>query len=196
MSNGCATFLNTKSRLVLGDAQFEPVTASELSIHSHVDSPDGQELLSQYLMAARAWVENDCKLALSTRTATLYLDSFPLEYIEVRMPPLVSVSSITYVDYDGSTQTLSSSLYRVDAAGRPGRITPVYGNLWPNTPEVTNAVTVTATVGYASASAVPEAAKQAIRFMAGLFFEQREPMENDLMVVRRILDPIRWDGSL
>jgi uncharacterized phiE125 gp8 family phage protein len=190
-----ATFLNTKFTLVLGSPTFEPVMPDELSIHAHVDAPDGQELLTQYLAAARAWVENEVKLSLTTRTATLYLDAFPYWDIEVRMPPLVSVSSIAYLDYNGSSQTLSASLYRVDATSKPGRITPVYGELWPDTIDTTNAVTVTATIGYTQGNC-PEAAKQAIRFLAAMMFEHREPAEVDLHVARRILDPIRWDGSL
>jgi uncharacterized phiE125 gp8 family phage protein len=188
-------FANVTSSLVLGTPSFEPVAADELSIHSHIDSPDGQELLTQYLAAARAWVENEVKSALTTRTATLYLDCFPDWEVEIRMPPLASVTSVVYLDSAGDSQTLSSSLYRSDTTSKPARITPAYGEIWPVTYDVTNAVTITATVGY-TASAVPECAKQAIRFMAGLMFEHREPTDADLYVVRRILDPIRWDGSV
>lgn len=192
----CDTFLNIKTSLVLGTQSFEPVSVDDFQAHSHIDASDGTELLTQYLLAAQAFVENECKTALTTRTATLYMDCFPDWEVELRMPPLVSVTSIAYLDTNGDSTTLSSSLYRVDATSKPGRITPVYGGVWPVTQTTTNAVTITATVGYSSASLVPECAKQAIRLMAGLMYENREPTQADLYVVRRILDPIRWDGSV
>lgn len=196
MNATCNTFLNMQTSLVLSAPTFEPVTPDELQTHAHIDAPDGQELISQYLLAARGWVENECKLALTTRTATLYLDYFPDWEIEVRMPPLASVTSVVYLDSAGDSTTLSSSLYRTDTTSRPARITPAYGEIWPVTYDVTNAVTVTATVGYSSTSLVPEPAKQAIRFLAAMMFEHRELTEVDFNVARRILDPIRWDGSL
>src|SRR3990167_7420015 len=68
--------------------------------------------------------------------------------IELPLPPLRSVTSITYVDQDGTTQTLSSTLYTVDSSSEPARITPAYGEVWPSTRDQVNAVTVRFVAGY------------------------------------------------
>lgn len=89
-------------------------------------------------------------------------------------PPLVSVTSITYVDTNGATQTLASDQYLVDSVSEPGRVTPAYGTLWPATRDQINAVTVSFTCGYGSAAAVPEGIKRWIRMRVSTLYENRE----------------------
>jgi uncharacterized phiE125 gp8 family phage protein len=43
----------------------------------------------------------------------------------------VSVTSITFIDGDGDTQTLPASTYNVDATSIPGRVAPAQGLFWP-----------------------------------------------------------------
>ena len=78
---------------------------------------------------------------------------------EITLPPLQSVSAITYVDADGATQTITASDYLVDSTSTPARITPAYGKTWPTPREQNNAVKVRFIAGYGLASAVPECIK-------------------------------------
>ena len=91
-------------------------------------------------------------------------------------PPLQSVTSITYVDDAGDTQTLSSSLYQVDTKSQPGRIIPAYGESWPTVRSNTlNAVTVNFVAGYGDdPEDVPAGLRHAVKFLCGHWFEQRE----------------------
>ena len=79
--------------------------------------------------------------------------------IWVPKAPLISVTSVSYVDANGDTQTWSSSLYTVDAPAGPkarvGCIVPNYGQVFPTTRTVVNAVTIRFVAGYGAASAVP-----------------------------------------
>lgn len=198
MTSECLTFANVPSFL---DGRFtnltsEPLTVAEAMPHIRVTSASEASLIAGYISAARLWVENEISTSLGARTAYLYLDYFPDDEIEWHFPPLNSVTSLQYVDSDGTTQTLSSSLYRVSTARRPPIIKPVYGQIWPVTYVGANAVTITASVGYTTPSSVPECAKQAIRYLTAMYFENREPMEEDLRVVKRTLDPIRWRGDI
>ena len=179
-----------------GAPAFEPVTPDEFSAHSHVDAVDGQEKISDYLASAVGWVENEVSRAIASRTQVLYLDYFPSGAVEWRLPPLASLTSVVYLDGSGQSVTLSPSLYRVSLTGKPARITPAYGQSWPTTYPVVDAIQITGVCGYANAEAVPACAKQAIRYMAALMFEHREPTETDLYIVQRMLDPIRWGGSV
>jgi uncharacterized phiE125 gp8 family phage protein len=103
----------------------------------------------------------------------LYLDWFP-ECIELRKPPVQSVSSIAYLDENGDSQTLSSSLYRTDLNSRPSRIEPAYGQSWPSTYGVSNSITVTFLAGYTTQALIPEQAKQAIKLLVSHWYSHRD----------------------
>lgn len=94
--------------------------------------------------------------------------------IHLPRPPLMSVTSIQYVDTTGETQTLDPSLYIVDASQEPGRITPAYGKMWPATRHQIAAVTVTYVAGYgADASSVPARLQQRIMNHVAYCYENR-----------------------
>lgn len=128
--------------------------------------------------------------ALCTQTWDLYLDRFPragdrlfapdaeAEAIVVPLPPLQSVTSITYVATDGTSTTLSSSLYSVDIVSEPGRIVPAYGQTWPSTRDQVNAVIVRFVAGYGTAAQVPEGIKTYIKAMVAHLYAHREPVRD------------------
>ncbi len=117
-------------------------------------------LLSALIKSARTSAEKMTRRALITQTLDYKLDCFPVCELWLPKPRLQSVTSITYVDTDGVTQTLASDQYRVDSDSEPARITPVYGAVWPYTRTVTNAVTVRYVCGYGAAASVPDSIKQ------------------------------------
>ena len=147
----------------------EPVTVSEQKLHSRMgtDAAEEDSKVANYLAASREMVEVDCRVALCTQTWTLQFDQFPVDVIEVPIWPLQGISSISYVDTNGATQTWSSSNYIVNTANKPGRITLAYGMSWPVARYQENAITVTFVAGFGAASDVPQIYKQAIRLLAG-----------------------------
>ena len=54
-----------------------------------------------------------------------------LPYFEVPQPRLISVTSIKYTDTNGDIQTLATSVYFVDIANEPSRITLKHNQIWP-----------------------------------------------------------------
>jgi hypothetical protein len=87
--------------------------------------------------------------------------------------PVVSVASVTYLDASGASQVLSPSAYVV-APGAPGRLSPAFGQVWPNTYPVPAAVSVRFTAGYGpDASTAPEPFKQAILMYLTDLYENR-----------------------
>ena len=91
----------------------EPVTTAEAKLHLRVDHGDEDAYIDTLVATARQHIELVTRRAMVDTTFTLKMDAFPTE---IRPPrsPLSSVSSITYVDTDGATQTLSASVYSVD----------------------------------------------------------------------------------
>lgn len=71
----------------------------------------------------------------------------PLTAMRIPFGPITSITQIQYVDTAGVTQTLDQSLYQVDLTSTTARISPSYGNYWPYTRSILNAVTVTFVAG-------------------------------------------------
>lgn len=126
----------------------EPIALNEAKLHLRIDANAEDEYVTSLIQAARQWCEGYEGQAYMMRTIKVYLDSFA----EISLPffPLVSVSSIQYVDSDGNTQTLSSSYYTVDTDSTPGRVYLAYNQTWPTIRDVKKAVTITCNVGYAT----------------------------------------------
>lgn len=134
-------------------------------------------LLDLLIQAAVGVCENYCRIALIEQTWQAKLDAFCDEIVLPR-PPLISVSSITYVDGDGSPQTLSSSVYQLDTFNRPGRLYRAYGQSWPTTRDQKQAVTITWTAGYGTTgSSVPENLKNGLKLLCGAWYAQRDSLD-------------------
>jgi uncharacterized phiE125 gp8 family phage protein len=162
----------------------EPVSEEDLRDYlclGEVDDPSGsQTLLQRLIRSARERCERVTGFALMTQTLTLTLDHFPCgegeifdgERLLVPRPPLQSVTSISYVDTGGTTQTLGSSNYRVDTASIPGRIEPAWGVTWPSVRDIIGAVTVVYVAGYTARVHVPAEMTDRILQCAAYCFER------------------------
>lgn len=177
--------------LVTGPAT-EPLTLSDAKLHLRVDAPDEDALIDILIRAARETVESYTHRALITQTWDYKLDGFPLGWSTIDFdtrhvdsgaiwlpnPPLVSVTSVSYVDSNGTTQTWASSNYTVDNPQGPharmGRIVPAWSIYYPVTRSVPNAVTVRYVAGYGNASAVPSSIKAAMKLLIGNWWLNRE----------------------
>lgn len=139
------------------------MTLAEAKVHLRVDHDDeNTSIESDIIPAARRWAENETRRAFINRTQRLSLDEFPEE---IRLPDgkVQSVTSITYVDGDGNTQTLASSVYTLDSDSEPARLVLAYNQMWPQIRSVPNAVKVLYVAGYgADADSVPAGIKRAI----------------------------------
>ena len=128
----------------------EPLSLAEAKQHLRLEGyADEDTAVAGHIAAATADVETFTTRQIVTATWALTLDYFPYE-IELPHPPLQSVSSITYVDMDGDTQTVDSDDYTVIKTGLVGRVVEAYEASWPSTRDVPDAVTVTYVAGYAT----------------------------------------------
>ena len=154
----------------------EPLTTAEAKQHFRVDHDEEDSLIDRCVTTARQQVESFTRRALINTTFTLKLDAFPHQ---IRPPrsPLSSVSSVTYLDTNGDSQTLSTDVYGVDTDTEPGRIYLKYNQVWPDTREIENAVTVTFVAGYGSATtSIPTNLLSAVALLAAHYYEFREPV--------------------
>ena len=185
--------------------QMEPLTLTEAKLYLRVDQSTEDNLISGMVVAARQWVETYTRRALVTQTWDFRYEAF----MDTRQPlilpkaPLQSVTSITYLDEDGVSQTLASSNYSVRTlsgatAGR-GYIELNDDVSLPSLyTDALAPVTVRAVCGYGAAAAVPDGIKMAIYLMLGDLYEQRQETMMSVSsktktTIERLLGPYRLE---
>jgi len=155
----------------------EPVVYSDMQDWVRLDQTEDQQLVTALAAAGRQYVETAAKLTLIQTTYQVSFDNF--DYCRgMKLPrrPVTAVSSVTYIDQSGNTQTLDPSQYYVDTKSVWTRIIPASNQVWPQTqPGRSSAVTVTFTAGTSTTAAgVSELAKLAIKEWAAAQYENRE----------------------
>lgn len=156
----------------------EPVTLAEAKLHLKVDAADDNDLITAMIAAARIMAEAYTQRQLITATYTLKMDDFPGGYGIIQLPrtPIGTVTSITYIDTAGDSQTLAATVYEAITSDVSAYIVLKPGQVWPGVQsEKFNAVTVTFTAGYGAAStAVPDAVRVGMLLLIADMYEHRE----------------------
>lgn len=150
------------------------VTLDEAKTHLRITGTDEDTLLNSLIDAATEYAQEYQRRKYLTTSCVDYLDAW-LRVIRPAWSPLVAVTSITYVDANGTTQTLAADQYRVDTDTQPARITEAWSCTWPAIRNITNAIAVTYTAGYGTAAAdVPQRIRSAILLLVGHLYNNRE----------------------
>lgn len=173
----------------------EPVSSTEAKTHCRITGTDQDSVITILIAAAREMAESITRRALITQTWDLYLDRFS-RVIDIPLPPLQSITSISYTDTNGDSQTASSSLYETDLAGN--RVILKDDQDWPDTLLHENSVIIRFVAGYGTAGTdIPQPVKQAILMLIGHYYENREisaPIQISRvpMAADWLLGPYRW----
>ena len=175
------------------------IADTSLGVGAPTANTTGDPYLRALITGARQYAEQELRRYLITQTVDAYFHEFPHEHDRrFFLPPLSSVTGITYVDIDGATQTLATSQYLVDAVSRPARIEPAYGVVWPSSREQMNAVKVRFVAGYGAAPDVPECIKLWMKIRIKTLWDQRDQNVKQLGMptfeqsfVDSLLDPER-----
>ena len=195
--------------LVTAPTGSEPISLEEARLQLRNPPIDEDALIQGILIpAALERAEGATNRQLLTATWDLRLEGFPCGAgvagaagaivwpIVVPKPPLVSVTSITYVDTAGDTQTWASTKYQVSAPSGPkaahGRIAPAYGETYPVTRGQMDAVTVRFVAGYGTASsALPARLRRAMLADISGLYAHREGF-----IVGTIINELPMDGAI
>jgi len=175
------------------------IADSSLGAGAPTTNTTSDPVLTMMIKAARQHAEVELHRYLITQTIDAYFEDFPryansqMSDRAIYLPPLQSVSAITYVDTDGATQTLAADQYAVDIVSRPSRITAAYGVSWPSVRVQANAVKVRAIAGYGAASAVPASIKHWMLMRIGTMYEKRDQFVEGLRFAEL---PQQWVDSL
>jgi uncharacterized phiE125 gp8 family phage protein len=175
----------------------EPVTLAEIKAHCRVTHNDDDTYLLGLVGACREYAETLTRRSFVSTTWRYTLDSWPssrtgnfgstLDAMSLPRSPVASVTSITYLDTAEVSRTLAATVYELSLSSEPSIIRLRYGQSWPSVLSHLEAITVEFVAGYgASATAVPETLKAAIKLHVAYLYETREVMNPADLAVRAL----------
>lgn len=151
----------------------EPISLSELRKHLRIEHNEEDSYLTLLIGAARALAENVIDGIIADRDYQITLDSFPASITLPLRPVDPDSVSISYIDVNGASQTITS--FNSESDLFKTKIFPSYGEYWPATEPGNDKVTVSFTAGLAGfEGSMPSDVKHAIFMIAGSLYDQRE----------------------
>jgi uncharacterized phiE125 gp8 family phage protein len=172
-------------KLVTAPAE-QPITLAQAKMQCRAtEFTDDDTLIELFIDAAVDFVDGPSGFlgrALIDQTWDYYLDAFPTDSgpIEIPLPPLIEVIGLFYQDGDGVEQEWTSTNYRVDASGEPGKISLGSGVSWPTPITEGDAVRIRFRAGYLNqidspaVESVPGAIKAALLVHVADLYANRE----------------------
>jgi uncharacterized phiE125 gp8 family phage protein len=156
----------------------EPLDVSDVEGQIRVtDLAEERLVIERMIKAVRERAEEITRRALINQEWELTLDGFPSgrTAINLPLPPLQSITSITYTDPSGATQVMNPATYRVLLAGEPGGVIPLYGLSWPVAINDVDSVVIKFVCGFgADNSKIPDSILQWMLINIANLYENRE----------------------
>lgn len=149
------------------------ITAGDLRSQCRIDDTGEDESLEKLIDSAVDAAEKHTWRRFVTQTWDQYFDGF-CNPLVLRYPPMASVTSVTYIDIAGDTQTLSTDIYEVGQVDGIDVVRLKDDQSWPSTQGHADVVIVRQVVGYGDPEDVPEEIKQAVRVHAAHHYWNRE----------------------
>ena len=128
--------------------------------------------LTRLITVARSFVERYCGIRIGAQTLTINCDSFE-DFARLPDGPMVSVTSISYIDTAGATQTLAGSVYQTRFDDLDGAIVLKPSQSWPAI-QPGSRITVVCVAGYDTPA--PEIV-HAMLFIIADWFGSHETMQ-------------------
>jgi uncharacterized phiE125 gp8 family phage protein len=154
-----------------------PITLAEAKAHLLPDSDDDDALISGLVAGVTKHLDGRqgyLGRSVMTQSWEYRVHAFPhCGVIELPMPPLQSVASVTYIDDAGVIQTLAADRYVVDTATYNGAVRRAYDVVWPVARLEDYAVRIAFTAGFGDANAVPQPIKTAMLMIIAQLYEKR-----------------------
>lgn len=174
----------------------DPVTLSDAKLVARVDGTSEDALITSLITAATSLAEDYTRCSFVTRTLMLTLDGFyspargdrrTVDRITLPRPPIAGVTSVQYFDTANNAHTLAPTAYQVNTAA--GVLYRNVDAMWPAPLRPSDAVRITYTAGYGSATDVPEGIKQAILRITMLAYQREVSDALSDTAVKALLAP-------
>lgn len=170
------------------------ISIADLRAHCRTGTAEDAQLTA-FLAGAVAYAEHYTGRAIGSQTLELALDTFPAGAIELPRGSVTNITSITYVDEAGVTQTMSNTLYTLDNYDAlQCWAVPAVDNEWPAISQVANAVKVR----YVAGELTPAVRNALLMLVANSFEHREESSESQLhsvpLGVKSMLDTVKVWG--
>ena len=177
-----------------------PLSVEEAKLHLRIDHDEEYEAVADLISAATQATEKYCSQRWIQQTLRLTLNEWPCDGV-IRIPvgPVQSISSIQYVDLQGTLQTLATSGYQQWLEASPAIIAPASGQSWPSLQTGTLApIRIVFVAGYGAKVNVPGDAKVSMKLCLTHWYENRGDGKDPHAGVRSGIPPaaIRFLDSL
>ena len=145
------------------EPEFDPLALDEVKEHLVVESTDRDGYICGLIKRAISNFESITNSVIAAQTWSMKMDYFDAcELNRIDKGPLLTVTSINYMNSAGIWTLLPSTEYRVDNSSYIGRIVPAIGRVWPTTYDDIDTVNIVLRFGYADYDAVPYDIKAAL----------------------------------
>jgi uncharacterized phiE125 gp8 family phage protein len=156
-----------------------PITMEMVRTHLRLDDITSEDVVIQsYVQAAASYIEKMYGVALLTQTIKEYHAGFPTDDnigINLRISPVISITSVKYIDDNGTEQTWSNTLYATGIVRQTAFVIPKHNQSWPKSQSLPNSVVIEYQAGFGDGPAfIPQTIKQAILLMVGDMDQNRE----------------------
>lgn len=151
------------------------ITLAEAKAQLRVFHSDDDALISRLMAAATATIEgpNGIGIVLLSQTWRATFNGFSNGCLMLGLGPVREITSVTYTDADGDTQTVSDEALDYDLDAMPVRIRPTAH--WPSTALKQGAAKVTFEAGFGDdPEDVPADLIHAILMLIAQWYENRE----------------------
>ncbi|KAB2787784.1 hypothetical protein F9K97_07545 [Brucella anthropi] len=150
-----------------------PISLAEAKAHLRVEHDDQDALITAQIEAATSLLDGHVGIlgrALVTQTWQQDLAGFAAR-MPLPLSPVSAVVSVSFFDTSNVQQMLDAGLYALQTDARGTCVILQPGQSWPATYPRPDAVSITFTAGYGSASDVPAPIRQAILLIVQRLFD-------------------------
>lgn len=157
---------NTRSRLLVRTVApaSEPLTLAEAKLYLRVDHDDEDALITDLITTVRMAAESWLRRSLISQSWQLAYDSGIGECVGLPMSPVTGIDSVVLVNRDGTTATVDSDAYWLNAAKDA---------LEMDSPLIAHRVEINYDTGYGNAAAVPKPIKQGMLCHIAALYDSR-----------------------
>lgn len=165
----------------------EAVSLDDVKAHIRLTSTIDDAMVTRLAKAARIRAEFISRRSLVYKGYVFTMDKFPSPGQDIRLPnpPLITLSSILYLDSDLEQQTWDAAEYNVGTKQSPAIVRPKSGHVYPIAADAPDAVEVHFYAGYYSdgygspSLPLPEDLALAIAQLAGHWYDHPEAFSSE-----------------
>lgn len=153
------------------------LSVADFKLHNRIDTTTEDNLITSYIKAATDLIEGITGRAIGTTNFLQTFRYFDCREILLMRSKATAIVSIQYLDETNTLQTFNHAANGVTLSVKePTKLKIADPYDWPSTNLDEDAVRITFTAGYAADGDIPESLKQAVRFLAAHFYENRTPI--------------------